>query len=314
MVRLKLQVLSEADRDMAVGILMNDQVKQTYMLPDFENEAHAEKLFRRLMALSTDESRFVRGMYVDGELVGFLNDVEIANGAIELGYVVAPAHWGKGFATMALRLAIGELFAKGFREVICGAFAENPASLRVMEKCGMQLLEKTDEIEYRGQVHKCRYRSIQKLTLVKPEVEDLWFKRELLADEQTMSYNLPFGGCMDFPKERWEIWHEKWVGDGDARYFYRYLYSGELGCYVGEIAYHLENGRYLCDVIVMAKYRGRGFGKLWLELLCEEAEKNGVKILYDDILIGNPSVNLFLKNGFTEFSCDEQTVTVCKEL
>ncbi len=162
---LHLQLFTEADRDPAVAILMDSRINKTYMLPDFENETQAETLFRRLMTLSLDENRFVRGMYVEGKLVGFLNDVEMKDGTIELGYVVASDQWGKGYATQALGLAIEETFSRGFREVICGAFVENPASLRVMEKCGMQLLEKTDEIEYRGKMHLCRYRSIQKYPL-----------------------------------------------------------------------------------------------------------------------------------------------------
>ena len=51
------------------------------------------------------------------------------------------------------------LFAKGFREVVCGAFEENTASLRVMEKAGMEKLDITESIEYRGKVHNCVYYS-----------------------------------------------------------------------------------------------------------------------------------------------------------
>ena len=45
----------------------------------------------------------------------------------------------------------------GFATVTAGAFEQNVASLRVMQKCGMVRLEKTDEIEYRGRVHTCIY-------------------------------------------------------------------------------------------------------------------------------------------------------------
>ena len=45
----------------------------------------------------------------------------------------------------------------GFRKVKAGYFEENVASRRVMEKCGMKQLSYTDEIEYRGIVHKCFY-------------------------------------------------------------------------------------------------------------------------------------------------------------
>ena len=64
--------------------------------------------------------------------------------------------------TAALRAAIGELFEKGHTQVVCGAFEHNLASMRVMEKAGMTRLEKTDEIEYRGKVHRCIYYGITK--------------------------------------------------------------------------------------------------------------------------------------------------------
>ena len=158
---MEIRILSEADEEVMLEILTDETVKQTYMLPDFEKQEDAAPLFRRLLALSREGSRFVRGMYADGQLVGFLNDVEIENGAIELGYVVHPAHHGKGYATAALKAAVGELFRMGYREVVAGAFAENPASIRVMEKAGMTLQPKTEEIEYRGRLHHCVYYSIK---------------------------------------------------------------------------------------------------------------------------------------------------------
>lgn len=158
---MKLRILTAADETELVELLTNGQIKQTYMLPDFVRKEDAIPLARRLMALSREENRFVRGMEEAGTLVGFLNDVEIREGSVELGYVVHPNHWGKGFATAALTLAIKDLFHLGYREILCGAFSENPASLRVMEKAGMQKTEKTDEIEYRGQIHQCVYYSIK---------------------------------------------------------------------------------------------------------------------------------------------------------
>lgn len=154
---MKLRILTEADTAALVSLLTNDRIKQTYMLPDFDRPEDAIPLAQRLMKLSQDKAHFVRGMEENGTVVGFLNDVEIADGSIELGYVVHPDHWGKGCATSALSQAIGDLFSLGYREVICGAFEENPASLRVMEKAGMRRVEKTDDIEYRGKVHRCIY-------------------------------------------------------------------------------------------------------------------------------------------------------------
>jgi RimJ/RimL family protein N-acetyltransferase len=56
-----------------------------------------------------------------------------------LGYLVDPAHHGRGYATEAVRsmldLAFGEL---GLRRVTAGCFADNVGSWRVMEKVGMR--------------------------------------------------------------------------------------------------------------------------------------------------------------------------------
>ena len=56
----------------------------------------------------------------------------------------------------------------------------------------------------------------------------------------------------------------------------------------------------IADIIIYAKYRGKGFGKIGLQLLCETAKKNNVKILCDDIAIDNPAIGLFVNNGFVE--------------
>lgn len=159
---MELKTISENDQTIMLELLTSEQIKQTYMLPDFETKEDAIPLFRRLMELSVDQHRFVRGIFAGETLVGFVNDVEIKNGSIELGYVIHPKHWGKGYGTAALREAIGQLFAMGYRNVIAGAFSGNTASIRVMEKAGMKRQEKTDEITYRGRVHSCVYYSIRR--------------------------------------------------------------------------------------------------------------------------------------------------------
>lgn len=154
---MELKSLILADQSAMVELLTSDSVKQTYMLPDFAKKEDAIPLFLRLVMLSQDKAHFVRGIYESGALIGFLNDVEIENVSIELGYVIHPIHQRKGYATEALNLAIEELFCLGYREVIAGAFVENTASIRVMEKAGMERLSRTEEIEYRGKIHSCVY-------------------------------------------------------------------------------------------------------------------------------------------------------------
>src|SRR6516164_9806811 len=57
----------------------------------------------------------------------------------ELGYWVGAPYWGQGFATEAARAVIDHAFADlGHDALQAGARVSNPASRRVLEKCGFQ--------------------------------------------------------------------------------------------------------------------------------------------------------------------------------
>lgn len=133
-----------------------------------------------------------------------------------------------------------------------------------------------------------------------PAMEELWFREKLLSDAETMSYNHAWGGTIAFPKSRWAQWHHKWIGAQNDRYFYRYLCA--KGEFVGEAAYHFEEERgiWLADVLIYAPFRGRGYGKEALLLLCEAAKARGIPELCDDIALDNPAAGLFLQCGFVE--------------
>ena len=61
-------------------------------------------------------------------------------GEVEVGYVLKPAYWGRGFSTEITREALRVGFeVVGFQRIIAIAQTTNVASRRVMEKCGMIL-------------------------------------------------------------------------------------------------------------------------------------------------------------------------------
>ncbi len=153
------------------------------------------------------------------------------------------------------------------------------------------------------------------LSLYTPKYEDLWFKKTMMEDEETMSYNHTWGGTVPFPKKKWQGWYDHWIVNHENRRFYRYL-KNEEGEPVGEIAYRFDDilRGFVTDVIIHAKYRGRGYGSEGLDMLCQSAKENGIEILFDDIAIDNPSVKMFLRHGFTEETRTEQIVLVKKEL
>ena len=146
------------------------------------------------------------------------------------------------------------------------------------------------------------------IALYKPEYKDLWFRKLMLEDEETMSYNRAWGGTINFPEEDWEPWYDFWLKNPGRNRFYRYI-KNENDDFIGEIAYHFDdelNG-YIANVIVYTKYRHMGYGSEALDMLCAVAKENGVSFLYDDIAIDNPAITLFLKHSFIEEyrTCDK---------
>ncbi|MCD7863533.1 MAG: GNAT family N-acetyltransferase [Lachnospiraceae bacterium] len=153
------------------------------------------------------------------------------------------------------------------------------------------------------------------MELVKPRLCDLWFRKELLSDENTMSYNKKWGGVISFQEDRWNDWYTRWIVSADRDVFYQYIRNDE-GSYVGECAYHYDahEKKYFIDVIMMDKFRCRGYGRFALDELCEEARLNGIKRIYDNIAIDNPSIILFEKCGFVEEYRTAEMIMLRKDL
>jgi ribosomal-protein-alanine N-acetyltransferase len=76
----------------------------------------------------------------DGELIGAAGlQLEPAHRRAELGYWIARTHWGRGFATEAVRALVGHAFDElALERVFAHHFPWNPASGRVLEKAGLR--------------------------------------------------------------------------------------------------------------------------------------------------------------------------------
>ena len=157
--RLTLKPFSELDMDGLLDILTTPEVTDTFMVPETGSRRDLEELVQTLISFSRmeDEKHLEYGIYLNEQIIGFVNDCGIEDDEIEIGYVVHPRCQGQGYATEAVHAVITELHEMGFRKIVAGYFAENTASLRVMEKCGMRQTDKTGEEEYRGRKHICRY-------------------------------------------------------------------------------------------------------------------------------------------------------------
>ena len=158
--RLVIGPYADSDKDSMIELLTNERIKETFMLPDFHTIEEAAAMFEKLKRFSYSDQHYERGIYRAGELIGFVNDVDIGDGYIEIGYVIHPLHQGMGYATEALAAVIGDLFRKGYQEVRAAAFTGNTPSRRVLEKCGMRMTEEESSIFYRGRQQSCVHYAI----------------------------------------------------------------------------------------------------------------------------------------------------------
>lgn len=161
--KLILKPLSPEDEAIVSELFTDDTVKATYLLPDFKDAEHLHSYFERILALSNGAEHYLLGIYLDKgmELVGIINDTGYSKYEwIELGYALLPKYYNNGYATEALGGMIDHLKTLGYKEIKAGAFEENPASLRVMEKCGMKKTDFTEKLQYRGSEHTVVYYSV----------------------------------------------------------------------------------------------------------------------------------------------------------
>lgn len=157
--RLIIKPYALEDVDGLVNLLINPEIVKTFMVPNFDSLEQVRNLAKKLVVFSKieDTNHLEYGIYFEGKIIGFVNDCGIEDDEIEIGYVIDPDYQGHGYATEAVRVILSELREMGFRKVTAGYFAENVASRRVMEKCGMQKTDVTNEEEYHGKPHICYY-------------------------------------------------------------------------------------------------------------------------------------------------------------
>jgi len=149
---------------------------------------------------------------------------------------------------------------------------------------------------------------MKNISLYIPNIEDFWYEEKIQADPDSMSYNAGYDvsyygyhydtGCIDFPKDRWQEVYDRRVKE--KRYF-AYIRDNDINEFVGYVNYHYNKNddRYECGIVIESIYRGKGYAKEALSLLCEAARENGVKEMYDNFEIdrGN-TLDVFNAVGF----------------
>lgn len=147
-----------------------------------------------------------------------------------------------------------------------------------------------------------------KITLIEPNVEDYWYEQKIQSDCSTMHYNAGYDvqyfgyhydtGCIDFPKENWQKTYNKRKKSND---FFAYIKDEETNTFIGYCNYHYNSNdkRYECGILIENKYRGKGYSKVALRLICDKAKEKGIRELYDSFEIDRSNtLKVFESVGF----------------
>jgi RimJ/RimL family protein N-acetyltransferase len=123
----------------AVATLINDRriAENTARIPHPYTLADAEGFIAR--ANQDDrEAAFVITLG-DDTVIGGCGVGTLLSSEPEIGYWIGIPYWGKGYATEAARALVDHAFGGlGYEKIEAGARVSNPASRRVLEKCGFQ--------------------------------------------------------------------------------------------------------------------------------------------------------------------------------
>jgi RimJ/RimL family protein N-acetyltransferase len=135
--RLRLHAPRRDDAS-AIAALANDRriAENTSRIPHPYTLADAES-FLRYLEESETETAFA--ITLADALIGVCGVRVKPRKTPEIGYWLGAPYWGHGYATEATRALIDHAFEDlGLERLEAGARVSNPASRRVLEKCGFQ--------------------------------------------------------------------------------------------------------------------------------------------------------------------------------
>ena len=150
-------------------ILINDAQDITHLLMNYNVSKHlweipnpysiddalefikcANSDFNTLKALHfAIESKIIPRSRNNLKFVGTISvkNIDLANKKADLGYWIGEQYWGRGIATECLKLIIDYAFSAelGLKQLCAYVFPENKASIRVLEKNGMNKIGVVNE-------------------------------------------------------------------------------------------------------------------------------------------------------------------------
>lgn len=150
---------------------------------------------------------------------------------------------------------------------------------------------------------------MEKVYLIVPSKEDLHYRQEWMKDQKTMNYNAGFDmnlkgydkktGIISKTDEEMIEWYNKWISKEPDRYF-AYIYVDKIKEPIGEIYYYPDVDIHSMGILVIDKYRGKGYSyPALMELEKVAFEKNNINELSDMVPLDRVgAIKTFKKAGF----------------
>ncbi|MEN6417952.1 MAG: GNAT family N-acetyltransferase [Clostridiaceae bacterium] len=159
--------------------------------------------------------------------------------------------------------------------------------------------------------------------LYKPLLSDLWYRKQLLSDPATMSYNRGYDlgfpgyhnetGCIDFPESEWQAWFN-WFCQSEPQRYYAYIVRCSDGAFLGKVNLHqnASGGWYDMGIVLEAAHRGKGYSTEALRLLLNVAfDRLGATEVRNDFEPDRPAaLKTHLAAGFTVIGEENGVVQV----
>ena len=137
--RLRLRRFRRSDAALIELYCSDPRVaRMTERIPHPYPPGLAESFIQRVASGTTGETGWAidAGEEAENGLIGTIMLRLPEPGVARIGYWLAPAYWGTGYASEAADAVIGFAAESGLREVLARVFQDNPASVKVLMRAG----------------------------------------------------------------------------------------------------------------------------------------------------------------------------------
>ena len=141
--QLTFNKLSKNDFPLYAKLTMNEDVMK-FVTGNALSLEKAEIRFQKVLdtnIVNGDTGFFIVRKKDKDDFIGIVKLVQITDNQFEVGYMLLPEYWGKGYASEMVECMISLATKKQIKEIIGIVDPENPASIRVLSKFGFQLYE-----------------------------------------------------------------------------------------------------------------------------------------------------------------------------